>query len=47
MGTSSSMFDFRNAKVTDAEEVKTLCDYIEYRVFVDFDAKTILGVHNY
>ena len=101
-GTFSSKFDFRNAKVTGAEEVKTLGDYLvfiqyqanrmasfdlsgrnqpviygvsttnewcvrefiedkdnapeiynglklhtEYRVFVDFDTKTVLGVHNY
>lgn len=101
-GTFSSKFDFRNAKVTGMEEVKTLGDYLvfiqyqanrmasfdlsgrnqpviygvsttnewcvrefiadkdnapeiynglklhtEFRVFVDFDTKTVLGVHNY
>ena len=101
-GTFSSKFDFRNAKVTGVEEVKTLGDYLvfiqyqanrmasfdlsgrnqpviygvsttnewcvrefiedkddapeiynglklhtEYRVFADFDTKTVLGVHNY
>ena len=101
-GTFSSKFNFRNAKVTGMEEVKTLGDYLvfiqyqanrmasfdlsgrnqpviygvsttnewcvrefivdkdnapeiynglklhtEFRVFVDFDTKTVLGVHNY
>ena len=101
-GTFSSKFDFRNAKVTGADEVRTLGEYLlfvhfqansmahydlsnrkqpvifgvsttnewcvrefiedkdnsteiyngmklhtEYRVFVDFDTKTVLGVHNY
>lgn len=101
-GTFSSKFDFRNAKVAGADEVRTLGEYLlfvhfqansmahydlsnrkqpvifgvsttnewcvrefivdkdnsteiyngmklhtEYRVFVDFDTKTVLGVHNY
>lgn len=101
-GTFSSKFDFRNARVSGADEVRTLGDYLlfiqyqansmarfdlsghkqpiiygvsttnewcvrefiedkddapeiyngmklhtEYRVFVDFDSKTVLGIHNY
>ncbi|MBQ8134514.1 MAG: hypothetical protein IJ192_08930 [Clostridia bacterium] len=100
-GTYSSKFDFRNAKVTDSEEIKEIGEYLlyihtdalrmahydlqgrrpimygisttnewvvrdfiedednafciyhglplhtEYRVFVDFDNKEVLGIHSY